>query len=224
MRRNFEKHDLSCKEWVSVLQLSTRWGFVSLRKLALASIKPPTPHDQLLLARTYSIDHWILPALTTLCERTAPLSLDEAREMKIEDVVVVATVRESIRDQTVRVEAAEIALRVEAAQVGKLSSAHGVDNPLARPGIPNSCHVDNLDDSVCPQTFPFKGVNVPSVNSKSEVSELGIDLRMDATASSNVSDSEAVDANAIMATPPVDPGLDMRSEDDVENLVSSVLV
>ncbi|KAH9976134.1 hypothetical protein BGW80DRAFT_1118824, partial [Lactifluus volemus] len=94
---NFEKHDLSYKEWVSVLQLSTRWGFASLRKLALASIKPPTPHDQLLLARNYSIDHWILPALSALCERTAPLSLDEAREMKIEDVVVVATVRESIR-------------------------------------------------------------------------------------------------------------------------------
>jgi hypothetical protein len=217
MRRNFEKHDLSYKEWVSVLQLSTRWGFASLRKLALASMKPPTPHDQLLLARTYSIDHWILPALSALCERTAPLSPDEARKMKIEDVVMVATVRESIRDQTVRVDATEIALRVEAAQVGKLSSAQGVDDPLTRPAIPNSCHVDDLDGSVCPHTSPFKGVNVPAVNSKNEVSEQDIDLRMDVTMSPSA--TEAVDANTV--APPVDPGLAVRAEDDVESLVSS---
>jgi hypothetical protein len=89
-----ERHDLSYEEWVSVFQLFTRWGFASLLKLVLVSIKPPTPYDQLLLARTYSIDRWILPALSGLCERTAPLSLDGAREMKIEDVVMVTTVRE----------------------------------------------------------------------------------------------------------------------------------
>jgi hypothetical protein len=76
--------------------------------------------------------------------------------------------------------------------------------PLTRPGIPNSCHVDDdLDGSIYPQTFSFKGVNVPSVNSKRKVSEKGIDLRMDATTSSSV--TEAVDANTI--APLVDPGL-----------------
>ncbi|KAH9175001.1 hypothetical protein EDB89DRAFT_429995 [Lactarius sanguifluus] len=60
---NFEAHELTYEQWKSVLNLSTRWGFASLRKRALNSIKPPTPHDKLLLARTYSINHWILPAL-----------------------------------------------------------------------------------------------------------------------------------------------------------------
>ncbi|KAI9429157.1 hypothetical protein H4582DRAFT_1777741, partial [Lactarius indigo] len=94
---NFEAHELSYEQWKSVLHLSTRWGFASLRKLALRSIKPPTPHDQLVLARTYSVDHWVLPTLTALCERTLPLSLDEAQQMSMEDVVLVARVREEIR-------------------------------------------------------------------------------------------------------------------------------
>ncbi|KAI9429161.1 hypothetical protein H4582DRAFT_1801428, partial [Lactarius indigo] len=94
---DFEGHELTYEQWKSVLHLSTHWGFTSLRKLALNSIKPPTPHDQLVLARTYSIDHWVLPALTALCERTLPLNLDEARQMSMEDVILVATVREEIR-------------------------------------------------------------------------------------------------------------------------------
>ncbi|KAF8270192.1 hypothetical protein EI94DRAFT_1698987 [Lactarius quietus] len=91
-----------------VLHLSTRWNFASLRKLALKSINPPTPHDQLLLARTYSVEHWVLPALTALCSRTLPLSLDEARQMSIEDVILVATMREEIRGGALRVDAADI--------------------------------------------------------------------------------------------------------------------
>ncbi|KAH9175006.1 hypothetical protein EDB89DRAFT_1817295, partial [Lactarius sanguifluus] len=94
---NFEAHELRYEQWKSVLHLSTRWGFTSLRKLALKSIAPPTPHDQLVLARTYSVDHWVLPSLTALCERTLPLSLDEARKMSLKDVILVATTREEIR-------------------------------------------------------------------------------------------------------------------------------
>ncbi|KAI9508002.1 hypothetical protein F5148DRAFT_980530, partial [Russula earlei] len=94
---DFEEHGLSYEQWKSVLHLSTRWGFASIRKLALRTINPPTPFDQLLLARSYSIDDWVLPALAALCERTVPLSLNEARLMSVEDVVLVTTVREDIR-------------------------------------------------------------------------------------------------------------------------------
>src|SRR5260221_4774976 len=118
--RNFEESDLSYEEWKSVLHLSTRWGFASLRKRALSSIEPPTPHDRLLLARTYSVNDWVVPALSALCERTTPLTLSEARQMSIEDVVLVSTVREDIRGCTLQVNAAEIALRVEAEQLGVL--------------------------------------------------------------------------------------------------------
>jgi hypothetical protein len=112
--RDFEKHDLSYEEWKSVLHLSSCWDFASIRRLALNNIQPPTPHDRLLLARTYSVDHWVNPALFELCERRVPLSLDEARQMNIEDVVLVATMREDIRNHALRINAAEFPLHVEA--------------------------------------------------------------------------------------------------------------
>ena len=105
-----------------MLHLSTRWNFGSIRKLALSSIEPPTPHDRLLLARMYLVDDWVVPALSALCERTTPLTLSEARQMNIEDVVLVSNVREHIRGHTLQVDAAEIPLRVEAEQLVALGS------------------------------------------------------------------------------------------------------
>ena len=103
-----------------MLHLSTRWDFTSIRRLALNNIQPPTPYDRLLLARTYSVSDWVVPALSELSKRRAPLSLDEARKMDIEDVVLVATVREDIRNRALQVDAAETPRHVEAAQAGKL--------------------------------------------------------------------------------------------------------
>lgn len=120
---DFEGHALSYERWKSVLHLSTRWGFASLRRLALGSIEPPTPFDQLLLARAYSVDQWLLPALSALCERTVPLSLNEARQMGIEDVVLVTTVREDIRHHALQVDPAEIPHCIEAAQAGMVAIA-----------------------------------------------------------------------------------------------------
>jgi hypothetical protein len=103
-----------------VLHLSTRWGFASIRKLALKSINPPTPHDRLILARTHAVDHWVLPALTALCERAEPLSLTEARQMRIEDVVLVAAVREDVRKSFfVPLDTAKVTQAVQAALAGK---------------------------------------------------------------------------------------------------------
>jgi hypothetical protein len=60
-----------------------------------------------------------------LCERTATLSLDEAREMSVEDLVLVATVREHIRSKSIQfgVNSNEISRRVEAMQAGTLGPA-----------------------------------------------------------------------------------------------------
>ena len=135
-----KEQDLSYEQWKSVLYLSTRWGFASRRKLALESIKPPTPYDWLLLTRKYAVDQWVVPALHALCVRTAPLSLDEARGMNIEDVVLVATIREEIF--RFGMSAAEIPRRVEAMQarvsirtVGEISLASSVSGVTEqRPG------------------------------------------------------------------------------------------
>jgi len=113
--------------------------------LALNNIQPPTPHDRLLLARTYSVDRWVIPALSALCERKAPLRLDEARQMDIEDVVLVATVREDIRSRNLQVDAAEIPHRVEAAQAGKPFHIDSVD---VSPAVPTSGAVKRASSSV----------------------------------------------------------------------------
>ncbi|KAI0002273.1 hypothetical protein BJV74DRAFT_741415, partial [Russula compacta] len=90
-----EEH--SFEEWTSILDLSTRWGFTTIRDLAIRCLKPPTPLQRLLLARKCGVEEWILPALQELCERPLPLTLDEARLMDVEDIVLVGSVRETVR-------------------------------------------------------------------------------------------------------------------------------
>ncbi|KAH9032571.1 hypothetical protein EDB85DRAFT_1202041 [Lactarius pseudohatsudake] len=155
--KNFEEHDLSYEQWRSVLHLSTRWGFDSLRKLAIRSIKPPTASDQLLLARIYAVDHWIVPALTALCERTASLSLDEARGMSMDDVVLVATVREDIRSKAIRsgVSAADISLYVEAMQAG---------TPVLAPGVPAAGNEANEVSPASPASETAEQSPSPAAN------------------------------------------------------------
>jgi hypothetical protein len=128
-----------------MLHLSTRWGFASIRELALFNIEPPTPYDRLMLARTYSVDDWVILALSALCEREASLGLDEVRQMDIEDVVLVTTVREDIRSRSLQVDAAEISRRVEAAQAGKLVHADSVG---ISPAVPTSGVVEQAPSSV----------------------------------------------------------------------------
>src|SRR6267154_311361 len=131
--RKFEEHGLSYEQWKSVLHLSTRWGFASIRKLALKLIYPPTSFDRLILARTYNVDHWVLPALSALCQRTKSISLKEARQMDTEDFVVVATVREEISNRpfggTSRT--TEIKGRIEAAQVRMVAHLVNDDDSAA---------------------------------------------------------------------------------------------
>jgi hypothetical protein len=126
LTRNFDEYDLSYEEWRSVLHLSSLWGFTSLRKLTLKSIEPPNACERLLLARKYDVDDWVLPALSALCERKLPLSLEEARQMSIEDVVVVATVREEVRDHKHSANPTRILIsrRIEAAQDRMFARRH----------------------------------------------------------------------------------------------------
>jgi hypothetical protein len=95
-RRTFE-------EWSAILDLSTRWGFTSIRDLAIRSIRPPDALKKLLLARKNNIDMWVQPALLELCMRPQPLSLEEASLMDLEDVILVGSVRQTSRLSTLTV-------------------------------------------------------------------------------------------------------------------------
>ncbi len=111
----------SFEELVSILDLSTRWGFASIREMAIRcmNLKPPTSLQRLVLGQKYAIEDWTLPALQELCERPLPLALDEARLMNIEDVVLVGSVRESVRSQEPTVASAGIMDCIKALKSGK---------------------------------------------------------------------------------------------------------
>jgi len=98
----------SFEEWTSILKLSTRWGFTSIRDLAIRCIKPPSALQRLVVARKYDIEQWIVPALVGLCERPEPLSLNEASLLDLEDFVLVGSVRESVRSSNLVVRGAGI--------------------------------------------------------------------------------------------------------------------
>jgi hypothetical protein len=95
-RRTFE-------QWSAILDLSTRWGFTSIRDMAIRCTNPPNPLDRLILARKHTVEAWIAPALLELCERPEPLSLEEARLMDFEDVILVGSVRQTSRSSTLTV-------------------------------------------------------------------------------------------------------------------------
>ncbi|KAH9051015.1 hypothetical protein EDB83DRAFT_1360523 [Lactarius deliciosus] len=172
---NFGAYELTYEQWRSVLHLSTHWGFTSLREFALKSITP-TPHDQLVLARTYSIDHWVLPALTALCERSFPLSLDEARQMSMGDVVLVARVREEIRGSTLRVGAADIRRHIEVAQAQAEQLNHTVGDDVQRDAPKNEAPTQKSDSTVAPGIDPNAGAKITEtvgVTSPSEPQRAG---------------------------------------------------
>ena len=151
--RNFDEHNFSYEQWKSVLHLSTRWGFASLRKLALKSIVPPTACDKLLLARTYGVDDWVLPALSALCERKAPISLKEARRMDIDDVILITTVREEdSRRSPLFPGMTAISRRIEATQARMLVRAASDDDESP----------DSSEDEKEPQKEVVTGVEVDS--------------------------------------------------------------
>jgi hypothetical protein len=112
-----EEH--SVEELSSILDLSTRWGFTSIRELAIRCLKPSTPDQRLILGRKYGVDQWIPLALQELCERPQPLTPDEARLMDLEDVVLVGSVREKIRNQALTVNSAGIRDCIEARRRGE---------------------------------------------------------------------------------------------------------
>jgi hypothetical protein len=68
--------------------------------MALRSINRPTPHDQLLLARAFSVDDWVLATPSAPCGWTVSLTLSEARQMSIKEVVPIPAVREGIHSRS----------------------------------------------------------------------------------------------------------------------------
>jgi hypothetical protein len=94
-------------QWVSVLHLASKWGFESIRSLALRELLPlASPVDKIVLGRKYGFDGWLTPAFVAVCARAEPLSLAEADKMSNADVTRIFQARERARLSSAAVDSA----------------------------------------------------------------------------------------------------------------------
>jgi hypothetical protein len=86
------------EEWSSVLHLASKWEFHVLRSLAIDRLGAlASPVDKVDLGRKYEISFWLKEAYVALCERTAPLTLEEGRRISLEDVIKISQARHNVR-------------------------------------------------------------------------------------------------------------------------------
>ncbi|THH21577.1 hypothetical protein EW146_g60 [Bondarzewia mesenterica] len=112
---NFKTSDISTvEEWTSVLRLSQKWGFRSIRELAIERLGPiSSPVDKIVLGRMFDIAHWLTPGFAGLVERKAPLTPEEGRRLGVEDVILISTLRENARQKDLLISKADIVHQVE---------------------------------------------------------------------------------------------------------------
>jgi hypothetical protein len=99
--RSFDTHKPHTpEEWTSVLHLSTRWEFDSVRRIAIRELEryPLSPIDKIRLSREFDIaTPWTLKAYTELCERPEALSVQEALSLGLQVTVRISQIRERLR-------------------------------------------------------------------------------------------------------------------------------
>lgn len=88
-------------QWISVLDLSTKWEFRALRTAAINHLTTLNgsidPVDKLVMAIKYKITEWMLPTLLKLAQRAEPISVDEGNRMGLETALKLSAVREKVK-------------------------------------------------------------------------------------------------------------------------------
>jgi len=94
------EHTATLAEWISILQLATRWLFDDIRSLAIRELAnfDIEPVQKVAIALQTDIPEWLHPSYVALCERHNPLSVEEARRLGVEVVAQLARAREIFRD------------------------------------------------------------------------------------------------------------------------------
>jgi hypothetical protein len=76
---------LTSNEWMSVLKLSTIWGFHAVRSTAIENLSAFATDDPVLkviVAKKYSVVDWLVPALNALAQRNEPLGYADFERFK----------------------------------------------------------------------------------------------------------------------------------------------
>ncbi|KAF7986997.1 hypothetical protein HWV62_77 [Athelia sp. TMB] len=82
-------------QWAAVLHLADKWGFESIRLLAVDHLDAAPPVDKIVLGRRHGIAAWLPEAYEAVCTREAPLTVEEGIRLGVEDVVRIAAARQA---------------------------------------------------------------------------------------------------------------------------------
>jgi hypothetical protein len=86
------------KAWISILRQSTRWNFKDLQLLATEKVKvhykQADPVEILRLGQEYHIHELVVHGYTELSLRQKPLSLAEAEELGLHNILLICQLRE----------------------------------------------------------------------------------------------------------------------------------
>ncbi|KAF8525981.1 hypothetical protein BU17DRAFT_62522 [Hysterangium stoloniferum] len=98
------KHVATLPEWISILQLATRWLFDDIRSLAIAELADLKiePVQKVAIAIQCDIPEWLHSSYMALCDRPNPLTIEEARRLGLEVATQLACAREIFRDNRYR--------------------------------------------------------------------------------------------------------------------------
>lgn len=86
------------EEWVSVLNLATKWEYLHIRDLAVAHLSEIKVDavKRIVLAKTYSVDDWLLLGYMELAKRVSPIDMDEASRIGLESTLRLYQAREEV--------------------------------------------------------------------------------------------------------------------------------
>ncbi|KZP11510.1 RHD3-domain-containing protein [Athelia psychrophila] len=82
-------------DWTAILHLAVRWGFQSIRTLAITRLTPiATDIVKIVLGRQYDINPWLREAFTAICMREQSVTKEEGRRMRVDDIIEINAIRQ----------------------------------------------------------------------------------------------------------------------------------
>jgi hypothetical protein len=89
------------EDWTSVLELSHRWNFASIHRLAVCELSSlTTPVDRVVLGRAFGVQHWVHDAILAICEQETWPSDIECQRLGLETIVAIGNTRDLFHDNS----------------------------------------------------------------------------------------------------------------------------
>ncbi|KAF9021717.1 hypothetical protein BDP27DRAFT_1439103 [Rhodocollybia butyracea] len=90
---------LSFHEWLSVLKLADQWCMDAVRAHAIEMMTDIAvdPVEKVVVARKYSISHWIAPALNSILQRSQTLNETDVNRLGLSTALHLVEIRERLK-------------------------------------------------------------------------------------------------------------------------------